>query len=126
MRQFREVQINIAPLVDVMLVLLIMFMANANALASHIQLELPQMGQTSSAPTQNITVSLSSNGNVYVDHKKVPLAHLGSYLRKISKPTDTIQFRADKRIHYGRIFEVINRLVDDGYTKISLVAEVRP
>lgn len=121
----KEVHINVAPLVDVMLVLLIIFMVATPVMQGSIPLELPKTGKTTSSSVKNIVVSVSANGTVYVDQKRVPLEQLGQYLQTMAKPEDTIQFRADKRIHYGKIFEIINRLVDDGYHKISLMAEVK-
>ena len=121
----KDIHINIAPLVDVMLVLLIIFMVTAPMIQSSVNLDLPTTGKASHIPNKTVTVCVTPYGAVYVDQTPVSLDKLGSYLKKVASVQDVICFKADKKLHYGKVFEIINQLVDEGYTKISLMAEVK-
>ena len=121
----KEIHINIAPLVDVMLVLLIIFMVTAPMVQAGVNLNLPTTGRSSYTNSKPIVISVTAHGTIYVNEKRVPFHELGNSLRKIARPEDVIQLKADKRLQYEKIFDVINRLVDEGFAKVSLMAEMK-
>ena len=122
----QNAEINVAPFVDVMLVLLVIFMIAAPLATVTVPVDLPR---NSSAPTpppvQPVTVSVQADGTVFVGANKTDLAHLVPSLLVATKQNlDTrILLRGDKRLQYGQLMEVMNELSDGGFNKVGLVAE---
>jgi biopolymer transport protein TolR len=119
-------EINVTPLVDVMLVLLIIFMVTAPLMSTAVNVDLPQ---TATSPiTQDnepLTVSVDAQGQVFLQDQKVDLADLVTKLRAIAQDNQDrrIFVRGDKSNSYGRIIEVMGTLVQGGFTKAALVSE---
>lgn len=124
-----QVQINITPLVDVMLVLLIIFMVTAPMIQSGVNINLPKTKKAASAQQskKSIVVSVTKAGKVYVDKKIVNLEALVQQVDVLSDKdkTQVIQVKGDKDIAYDKIFQVMNKLVLGGYQKLSLIAETQ-
>ncbi|USO02450.1 MAG: biopolymer transporter ExbD [Alphaproteobacteria bacterium] len=121
----KKVFINIAPLVDVMLVLLIIFMITSPMMHTNIDLELPKTSNESTASPDIVTVSVARNGALYINDKIVDIKTLGSTLKQRVKPQDPLLFKADKNTPYDKVYEIINALVKAGYSKISLSAQTK-
>ncbi|WP_323120209.1 ExbD/TolR family protein [Burkholderia alba] len=119
-------EINVTPLVDVMLVLLIVFMVAAPLMAQGVKVDLPQ----AKAPALNedkppIAVSFDRAGKVFVGKTEVPAAQLVSALAReaAGDPARRIEIRGDKGLPYGRVIEAMSEINAAGYTKIALVSE---
>ncbi|GKS96520.1 biopolymer transporter ExbD [Acidovorax sp. SUPP2825] len=118
--------INMTPLVDVMLVLVVIFILTAPLLASSIRLDLPRAdGATPGAPPQSVTVVLDKEGQAYLDD--VPLAPqaLAARLAQLAReqPDTEVQLRADTAVPYGRVVEVMGAANAAGLRRIGFVAD---
>jgi biopolymer transport protein TolR len=119
-------EINVTPMVDVMLVLLIVFMVTAPLMTSGVNVDLPK---TNAAPVAQdstpITVSISADGKVYLADDVMDLPDLVAKLQAVSQntPDRRIFVRGDKDVPYGRIIEVMGTITQGGFTKVALLAE---
>jgi len=119
-------EINVTPLVDVMLVLLIVFMVAAPLLTVGVPIDLPE-SQAKSLNTESkpITVSVTSEGDVYVGENKVDPADLITTI-EAQAPNGTeerIYVRGDTVADYGSVMKIMGQLSGAGYTKIGLITE---
>ena len=118
--------INVAPFVDVMLVLLIIFMVTAPLLTVGVQVDLPESAADSLPDDQEpLTISVNSKGEIFIQEHQVSFNKIIPKLLAIAKNrTDTrIYVRGDKNINYGRILEVMGRLSGAGFSKVALISE---
>jgi biopolymer transport protein TolR len=119
-------EINMTPLVDVMLVLVVIFIITAPLLASSIRLDLPhtEAAKPNDAP-KFVTVVLDKSGQVFLDDKPATLEQLAERLAQAAKAnTDTeIQLRADQGVPYGRVVEVMGAAQKAGLNRIGFVAD---
>ncbi len=117
-------EINVTPLVDVMLVLLIVFMVAAPLMTVGVPIDLPET-QAKSLNTENkpIMVSLRSNGQIYLGESEVKLENIISQLAEIAEngTDERIYLRADANADYGSIMKVMGLLSGNGYSKIGLI-----
>lgn len=119
-------EINVTPLVDVMLVLLIVFMVAAPLMTSGVPVDLPK---TNAAPLNQdadpLTVSVNAEGKIYLQDTEATLPDLVSKLQAVSgnKADRRILVRGDKGIAYGRVLEVMATITQGGFTKVALLAE---
>ncbi len=119
-------EINVTPLVDVMLVLLIVFMVAAPLMTSGVNVDLPK---TSAAPlsqdSEPLTVSVNAEGKIFLQETEAALPELVTKLQAIAqnKPDRRIFVRGDKALPYGRIMEVMATITQGGFTKVALLAE---
>lgn len=119
-------EINVTPLVDVMLVLLIIFMVTAPLLKAGVPVNLPESkAKALGEEREQLTLSISRAGTVYLDDLEVPSGMLPERLAEIPKvgagdPPQVI-LRADRAIAYGRIMEVMGELNQSGFHSISLI-----
>jgi biopolymer transport protein TolR len=118
--------INMTPLVDVMLVLVVIFIITAPLLASSIRLDLPRTdaAKPNDAP-RFVTVVLDKNGQTFLDEKPVGAAQLADRLAQAARenPETEIQLRADQTVPYGRVVEVMGAAQKAGLNRIGFVAE---
>ena len=118
--------INVTPLVDVMLVLLIIFMVTAPLMTSGVPVDLPK---TNAQPINNdsepLTVSMNAAGKIFLQDQEVTAEELVPKLQAISKnnPERRIFVRGDKDIAYGKIMQVMGTITQGGFTKVALLAE---
>jgi len=128
-RRFRPVaEINVTPMVDVMLVLLVIFMVTAPLLTSGVQVDLPKTdAQPVKGEDQPITLSLDSAGKLYIGDTEIASDALIAKLKAIigQKPDQRIFIRADKGIEYGKVMEVMGMLGGAGFEKVALVTEMK-
>ena len=119
-------EINMTPLVDVMLVLVVIFIITAPLLASSIPLELPKTdaAQPGKAP-KFVTVAVDQSGQVFLGEQPLDLAELGRQLALTAKsnPDTELQLRADAGVPYGRIVQVMGTAQKAGLNRIGFVAD---
>ena len=126
-------EINVTPFVDVMLVLLIIFMVTAPLLTAGVPLELPQ-ATGKQLQTQNqepLVVSVTREGQVFLgeeDKTPIELDALGQKLKAVAEARgglkEPIFVRGDQSVNYGVVAQVMARIKDAGFNKLSLVTEV--
>jgi len=119
-------EINVTPLVDVMLVLLIIFMVTAPLLKAGVPVELPDSrAKALSEEPKQVTLSLSRDGSLYMDDEPVGPGELEGRLSAIPRGADgkppLVTLRADKALDYGRVMGVMGELNRAGFNSISLV-----
>lgn len=118
-------EINVTPLVDVMLVLLIVFMISAPLLTVGVQVDLPKTKATNlNAKVDPLVLTITEKRELYVQESPVRQDTLVSKLNAISHRNyeAPIYIRADQKIPYGHVMEVMGLVSEAGYTKVSLVS----
>ncbi|MET3924103.1 biopolymer transporter ExbD [Devosia sp. 2618] len=122
-------EINITPMVDVMLVLLIIFMVAAPMMTAGVPLDLPSSA-AAALPNQAdpITVGVTPDGAVYIDNDPVAETDLIAQLtqRGVNGAEDRIFLRGDTSANYGAVMRVMGLLSAGGYTKIGLITQPEP
>lgn len=119
-------EINVTPMVDVMLVLLIIFMVTAPMMTAGVTVDLPS-SKAASLPGKDepLNVSVKSDGSVYVQTTKVELEALAAKLMAVSgeKLETRIFVRGDRMVDYGRVMQVMGEINSAGFTKVALVTD---
>jgi biopolymer transport protein TolR len=125
-RRLPMAEINVTPLVDVMLVLLIIFMVTAPMITSSVNVNLPQ-ANAKPAPSdmKPITISVNAQGGVFLNNTQVELPNLVSTLQEASQnnPDQRIFVRGDKDVPYGTMIQVMATITQGGFTKVALLAQ---
>lgn len=120
-------EINVTPLVDVMLVLLIIFMISAPMLYNEIKLQLPQTSKVSKVQLQGteVVLSISETGEFFVGDKKILREELSGEVREQMKGRgqQVLYLRAHYSLQYGVVARVISSLKNEGLSQIALVTE---
>ena len=117
-------EINVTPLVDVMLVLLVIFMVTAPFLLQAVPVNLPKTAPVAKLlPVKKIELIIDAQGQVYVDQDIVAGADLESRLQSLlaADPDVSVQLKADYRVNYGRIAEVMAAVTRSGISRLSFV-----
>jgi biopolymer transport protein TolR len=116
-------EINVTPLVDVMLVLLIIFMVTAPILQTGIDVQLPETrAATDTNPADNAVISISKEGFLYYGSEEINIHNIAERLKKDGKqPKDPIYLRADIDVKWQSIVTVIDTVREAGYRNLSLV-----
>jgi biopolymer transport protein TolR len=122
--------INVTPLVDVMLVLLIIFMVATPMLHQGIQVALPR-ADARNLPLKvqdPLVLSINRDGEVFLRDARVPLAELADRIkdRLAGRPDDTVFLKGDRGVPYGRVIEVLDRLHRSGIVHVGMVTERPP
>ena len=118
--------INVTPLVDVMLVLLIIFMITAPLLQVGVPVDLPKTSaQQVGGKDEPLIVSVKSKDEVFLGETKYELAELSTKLKAVygEKPDQRVFIRGDKAINYGRMMEVMGVIIDSGFRQLGLLGE---
>jgi len=119
-------EINVTPLVDVMLVLLIVFMVTAPLMMVGVPVQLPKTTATKvSQPSKPVIVSVTKDAKVFLREEEVEQAALATRLRELKDANkDTIVYvRGDRTVPYGKVMEVMGQVTQAGFPKVSLIAE---
>ncbi len=119
-------EINITPMVDVMLVLLIIFMVTAPLLVAGVPVELPSTAAAKvSQPKKPMIVSLAADGSIYVREEQVDDTTLVPTLMALRQAEgDTVVYvRGDKKRPYGEVMEILGRVGESGYSRVSLLSQ---
>jgi biopolymer transport protein TolR len=122
-------EINVTPMVDVMLVLLIIFMVSAPLLTVGVPLDLPQTQAKSLDQDKNpLTLSVNLKGQVFLNDTEIGLNDLVEKLKAITDARggldERIFVRGDKKVDYGTVMRVMGRLSAAGFRRVALVTEV--
>jgi biopolymer transport protein ExbD len=122
-------EINITPMVDVMLVLLIIFMVAAPLMVAGVPLELPNTSAARVSQSKKaMVVSLAGDGGLYIREEQVSSDSLVPRLRELrASEGDTVVYvRADKKSNYGDVMDVLGRVGESGYGRVSLLSQPKP
>jgi biopolymer transport protein TolR len=117
-------EINVTPLVDVMLVLLVVFIVTAPLLTQVVRVKLPKTEQTEPAPDQHISIlSVSATGQSLIDDRPVPLEKLEAELKALQEkdPDINLQLQADKAAMFDAVAKVMASAQRSGIGKLSFV-----
>jgi len=122
-------EINITPLTDVMMVLLVIFMVTTPLIMkASIDINLPKAHVKKAAAVENLQITLTSDGKLYVNRRTIKITELEPYLRRFFRdggdPKVTIS--ADKRVPYGDAVKVLDIARQAGATKLLLAADPLP
>ena len=122
-------EINVTPMVDVMLVLLVIFMVTAPLLTVGVPLDLPQsQAKSLDQDKEPLTVSVNVKGQVYLQNTEIKIDELVAKLKAITDARggaeERIYVRGDKKVDYGTMMQVMGRLSAAGYHRVALVTEV--
>ena len=122
-------EINVTPMVDVMLVLLIIFMVSAPLLTVGVQIDLPQtQAKSLSQDKEPLTVTVNTKGEVYLMNSEIKVEELIAKLKAITEARggvdERIYVRGDKNVNYGTVMRVMGRLSAAGFRRVALVTEV--
>jgi biopolymer transport protein ExbD len=116
-------EINVTPLVDVVLVLLLVFMVTAPMMSRGIDVSLPVANQPQIAPEDRITVSVRADGRVFVGDQVVNVVILEDRLRGMTSgnPDAVVYLRADEGLRYGEVIKVVDVIKHAGVDRIGFV-----
>ncbi len=114
-------EINVTPLVDVMLVLLIIFMVTAPLLQQGIDVNLPQAKGKEMAPAERVVITVKKDGKIYVDKKQTAVTQLKSMFTP--KTDRDVFLKADKDVPYGLVVEVMGELREVGIERLGMITE---
>jgi biopolymer transport protein TolR len=119
-------EINVTPLVDVMLVLLIVFMVTAPLLTTGVAVDLPR-AESSPLPGQDepLSVTIDAQGRIFLQDSEIALDQLGPRLQAIAgrKPDARIFVRGDQAIDYGVVMAAVSAINQAGFGKVALLTE---
>jgi biopolymer transport protein TolR len=122
-------EINVTPMVDVMLVLLIIFMVSAPLLTVGVPLDLPQsQAKSLEQDKEPLAVSVNAKGQVFLQNSEIKIDELVAKLKAVTEARggfdERIFVRGDKTVDYGTMMQVMGRLSAAGFRKVALVTEI--
>lgn len=122
-------EINVTPMVDVMLVLLIIFMVSAPLLTVGVPLDLPQtQAKSLDQDREPLTVSVNTKGEIFLQNSPIGVEELVAKLKAVTEARggldERIYVRGDRKVDYGTVMQVMGRLSAAGYRRVALVTEV--
>jgi biopolymer transport protein TolR len=120
-------EINVTPMVDVMLVLLIIFMVSAPLLTVGVAIDLPQtQAKSLDQDREPLTVTVNNKCETYLQNTEIKIDELVPKLQAIAKNggDERIYVRGDKKVDYGCVMRVMGRLSAAGYRRVALITEV--
>lgn len=121
-------EINMVPLIDVMLVLLVIFLITAPLITHSINVQLPQVNaQSIEAERPSVDVAITADGEIYFGDELVAAEELPSYLAQLADQADALEvrIRADEAVHYGLVAETMSALKDAGLNKIGFITQAQ-
>lgn len=120
-------EINVTPLVDVMLVLVVIFLLTAPLLTSQIRLDLPASGagQSAAPAATSITLSITANGDVFLNDLATPVAELATQLATTARerPDTEVLLRADTDAPYGKVVQVMGIAQKAGLSRVGFAVQ---
>ncbi|WP_083593271.1 protein TolR [Aurantimonas sp. 22II-16-19i] len=122
-------EINVTPMVDVMLVLLIIFMVAAPMLTVGVPIELPKtQAKALNSESQPITISVNSNGQVFINETEIAVEEVVPKLEQIAATgyQERIFVKGDRSADYGTVMRVMGRISAAGFKNIGLVTDQEP
>lgn len=115
--------INITPLVDVVLVLLVIFMITAPVLQSGIEVSVPKTRTVREITEQRIVLTVAKDGTIYLDDKPINIHDLPQRLHTTDPSKQIIYLRADERVQFGLFANVMDSVKQAGITNISIITQ---
>jgi biopolymer transport protein TolR len=117
--------INVTPLVDVVLVLLLVFMVTAPMMSQGIDITLPTANQVDDQPEDRLTVTLNAEGRAFIGQQVLALPLLEDRIRAMmaGRPSRVVYLRADEAVRYGKVIEVVDLLKRCGVERIGFAYE---
>ena len=123
-------EINVTPMVDVMLVLLIIFMVAAPLLTAGVPIDLPDSKAKAISDEDNkpLEVSIAKDGRIFVGETEVTEDRIVTILTSMTEdnPDRRIYIRGDKGIDYGKVMKVLGTINGAGFNKVALISEAAP
>ena len=119
-------EINVTPMVDVMLVLLVIFMVTAPLLTVGVPLDLPKTSAAQvTQPQEPVVLSLDREGDTFIGNERVDPGDLKDRLARLAAddPDRIVYVRGDRTILYGQLMDALGLVNSAGFTKVSLLAE---
>ena len=117
-------EINMAPFIDVVLVLLIIFMITAPILQSGIEVDVPKTKTVKEITEQRLVISVDKNQLIYLGNSPVNIHDLGAKVQaQLKKPQDAVFLRCDEKVPFGVFASVIDALRQAGINNISIVTQ---
>ena len=119
-------EINITPLVDVMLVLLIVFIVTAPLLTNSVKVNLPKAAPTQTTDqSKAVVLSVKPNGDIFLDQDKVGLDHFEQQIqqRKLLNPKLALNLNADETVPYGTVAKLLASIERVGVDKLSVITQ---
>jgi biopolymer transport protein TolR len=122
-------EINVTPMVDVMLVLLIIFMVSAPLLTVGVPIDLPQsQAKSLDQDKEPLTVSVNEKGQVFLQNSEISVDELVPKLKAVTDArggaNERIFVRGDRKVDYGTVMKIMGRLSSAGFSRVALVTEV--
>lgn len=118
-------EINMTPMIDIMLVLMIIFLITAPLITSSIKLNLPKESASSLEENDPLTISINQKGEFFLEEKSISSEQLKIHLSSISKenPKQAIHLRADVEVSYGKVSYLLATLQNLGLTNVGFITE---
>jgi biopolymer transport protein TolR len=125
-RRHQQADMNLTPLIDVMVVLLIIFMISAPLMTVTVPVDLPNIGAGTTAEGDDpLVITIDKKNDIYLQETKLSMNELIPKLQAVTKekPNQRIYIRADQSLNYGTIMKIMSQMTASGFTKVALVAE---
>ena len=118
-------EINVTPLVDVMLVLLIIFMVTTPMLQRGTDVQLPQAQQSEPKEEQRVTLTLTRDGQLYLNSEQIPRQRWRARLTELARQGERIvHFRGDSQVPYGLVIEVMDAVKAAGIETVGMITQL--
>jgi len=116
-------EINVTPLVDVMLVLLIIFMVTAPLMQQGVDVNLPKAKGKDLPTEERITLIVKKEGIIYMNDSPVSMEEMKRKLQAVGKLNPNVFLKADKSVPYGFVVEIMGEIKDAGIEKLGMITE---